>query len=50
MARDPFFRCPGCGSLLTVMAALPGIWECRYCFCLFPVELEEKVMDIIASW
>jgi|GEM_PF-3387921 hypothetical protein len=48
MASDPFFRCPGCGSLLTSETALPGLWECGYCFCLFPVDLEKDGMDIIA--
>jgi hypothetical protein len=38
MAGDSVFRCPGCGSLLTVQASIPGTWECGYCACLFPVE------------
>ncbi|MDD1666516.1 MAG: hypothetical protein LUQ23_03160 [Methanomicrobiales archaeon] len=37
MADDPAIRCPGCGSLLTGETSIPGIWECRYCACLFPV-------------
>ena len=49
MTDDPFFRCPGCGSLLTARAAFPGLWECQYCFCLFPVDLEKNVMDTIPS-
>ena len=47
MAGDLFFRCPGCGSLLTSRAALPGLWECNYCFCLFPVDPGKDAMDTI---
>ena len=44
MAGVPFFLCPGCGSLLTARAAVPGTWECLYCACLFPVERTEDLL------
>jgi hypothetical protein len=47
MASDPFFRCPCCGSLLTSRGALPGLWECHYCSCLFPVDPGENVLDTL---
>ncbi|HTY52414.1 MAG TPA: hypothetical protein VMB35_04410 [Methanomicrobiales archaeon] len=39
MEGDPVYRCPGCGSLLTAATTIPGIRECGYCACFFPVEL-----------
>ena len=44
MAGVPFFRCPGCGSLLTSRASVPGTRECLYCACLFPVERTEDIL------
>ncbi|MDD1665009.1 MAG: hypothetical protein LUQ32_06605 [Methanomicrobiales archaeon] len=49
MAETIVFRCPGCGSVLTTEAAPSGLWECHYCFCLFPVELEKNPIDTIPS-
>lgn len=49
MVYDPVFRCPGCRSLLTAEAVLPGIWECQYCACFIPVELGEDIMESFSS-
>ena len=38
MPTDPLVRCPACGSALTSTREDPEIWECRYCYAVFPVE------------
>ena len=38
MEMDGGFRCPACGSALISPREDPEIWECRYCYAVFPVE------------
>ncbi|HUK39279.1 MAG TPA: hypothetical protein VLV30_09210 [Methanomicrobiales archaeon] len=49
MAGDPVLPCPACGSFLTGRASLGGMWECRYCAALFPVELRPDAPCRVAA-
>jgi ribosomal protein L37AE/L43A len=49
MDRTPL-PCPCCGSVLTSPREDPEIWECRYCYAVFPVERPLLVGETLAPY